>query len=84
SHLSQIISAAKTELTVLYSEKRALEEDARRALGEIAPIRRIPAELLREVFLQVFEEDARARAGWIFAAVCRRWRGLALETPRLW
>ncbi|KAH7868332.1 uncharacterized protein C8R40DRAFT_846837 [Lentinula edodes] len=82
--LSQSILDAKQELTTLYSEKRALEEEARRALGEVAPIRRVPAELLRAVFLDIFEEDATGKAGWIFAAVCRRWRIVSLETPMLW
>ncbi|KAJ4484343.1 hypothetical protein C8J55DRAFT_510353 [Lentinula edodes] len=82
--LSQSILDAKQELTTLYSEKRALEEEARRALGEVAPIRRVPAELLRAIFLEIFEEDATGKAGWIFAAVCRRWRIVSLETPMLW
>lgn len=84
SRLSQLIIAAKEELTALHDEKRTLEEERSRVLGEIAAIRRIPAEILREVFLVIFEEDGKGQAGWLFASVCKRWRGLALETPRLW
>ncbi|KAJ4481042.1 hypothetical protein J3R30DRAFT_3403309 [Lentinula aciculospora] len=84
SRLSQTILDFKQELVTLYSEKQVLEQEAQRALAEVAPIRRIPAELLRAVFLEVFEGDDKGKAGWIFAAVCRRWRTVSLETPMLW
>ncbi|KAF5381894.1 hypothetical protein D9757_007595 [Collybiopsis confluens] len=84
SSLSQFLLDTQNELTALFNEKRSLEEQAQWARAEHAPIRKVPAELLRDVFLRVFEDDHRGSAGWLFAAVCRRWRSLALETPRLW
>ncbi|KIK56200.1 hypothetical protein GYMLUDRAFT_263869 [Collybiopsis luxurians FD-317 M1] len=84
SRISQVLLDAQRELALLYHQKRTLEEQAQRALGEQAPIRNVPLDILREVFLQVSEDDPKAKAGWLFAAVCRRWRALALETPRLW
>lgn len=57
--------------------------------GLISCIRRLPSELLGEIFLRCLppkphiEPDA-INAPLLLLAVCRRWRKVALGTPRLW
>ncbi|KAJ7739686.1 hypothetical protein DFH07DRAFT_892367, partial [Mycena maculata] len=58
----------------------------------IAPIRRIPPELLAEVFMHSVDLEARAAhthpnpitPPLILGEICREWRAIALSTPRLW
>lgn len=64
--------------------------------GLLHPIRRLPAEMLEEIFLACVHEETR---GWLddpartpdlpkaatrVASVCRFWRSVALQCPRLW
>ncbi|KAJ7461013.1 hypothetical protein B0H11DRAFT_1677491, partial [Mycena galericulata] len=54
----------------------------------IAPIRRIPSEILAEIFMQATGDEARSLSYYdtplIFGEICREWRALALSLPRLW
>ncbi|KAI5833754.1 hypothetical protein K523DRAFT_295326 [Schizophyllum commune Tattone D] len=54
----------------------------------LAPIRRVPLELLSEIFLLAVPDDwDAAYAGQRklgFVCVCHQWRDVALGTPRLW
>lgn len=54
----------------------------------LSPLRRLPNELLREIFLfAVVDNPASldARIGpWPISQVCGSWRSIVLSTPRLW
>nr|GAT52891.1 predicted protein [Mycena chlorophos] len=55
----------------------------------LAPIRRLPAEIIGEVLLAAFEDHRRQTraaswAPWRLAHICRSWRNVALRVPRLW
>ncbi|KAJ7638264.1 hypothetical protein FB45DRAFT_1023068 [Roridomyces roridus] len=66
----------------------------------VSPVRRLPNELLAEIFNVVVRDDfyasarddfygrSRVRSGveypWIFTRVCRRWNAIALGTQSLW
>ncbi|KAF8492741.1 hypothetical protein F5888DRAFT_1891578 [Russula emetica] len=56
--------------------------------NELAPISRLPCELLATIFsfLSVFVwNEGSGLLAWMYAAhVCRRWRETALNDPRLW
>ena len=56
--------------------------------NELAPISRLPCELLATIFsfLSIFARNERSGAlAWIYVTlVCRRWRETALNHPRLW
>ncbi|GLB42808.1 hypothetical protein LshimejAT787_1202570 [Lyophyllum shimeji] len=51
-------------------------------------IQDLPAELLVEIFLRCVDrhisQPLHHRAPWSLIAICRRWRALALSTPKLW
>ncbi|CAK5268253.1 unnamed protein product [Mycena citricolor] len=53
----------------------------------LAPIRRVPNEILTEVFRVCVDQDARRerrRVPWTITWVCARWRAVALNAPHLW
>ncbi|KAJ7603738.1 hypothetical protein FB45DRAFT_1085621 [Roridomyces roridus] len=53
---------------------------------------RVPDDMLTEIFLHYVERDVFApqptwvdvNNAWVLARVCRRWRDVALSSPRLW
>ncbi|KZV87544.1 hypothetical protein EXIGLDRAFT_800321 [Exidia glandulosa HHB12029] len=60
----------------------SLEERTRVSRGLLHPIRRLPNEILSMIF--VADERSESDQPFIVAAVCRRWRAVALSTPSLW
>jgi hypothetical protein len=80
--LAQLIHDAQGAITRLANEKKSLDEEAARTRAYLSPVRRLPAELLREIFLWNFEEHA--ACAWVLSAVSSSWRRLAIRTPRLW
>ena len=55
----------------------------------VAPIRRLPPEVLSEIFLCYKDENSVSlprlnKAPLLLGGVCGRWRTIALSTPRLW
>ncbi|KAJ7644616.1 hypothetical protein FB45DRAFT_298211 [Roridomyces roridus] len=87
------IQAAESNLARIESQIRDLtrlrdrEEQLISALKPlVAPIRRVPPELLLEIFHAAFKCD---ELGWLkqvlaIASVCGHWRRLACTCPRLW
>jgi hypothetical protein len=56
-------------------------------LSLIAPIRRLPAEILSQVFLQCIPEESiflAKTAPLVLSQVCRQWREVALSNQLLW
>lgn len=91
--LSQKIEDAQRALEELIADSTraisALEEDKRRVVCEIkatreflSPMRRLPDDLLRHIFLSNFE-DAPCCA-WTLAGVCSSWRRIVLNMPTIW
>ena len=52
------------------------------AASFLAPIRRLPVEILTEIFL--LSRDCHLRSPLNLMHVCRRWRATVLTTPRIW
>lgn len=80
--LTQIVADRKRAIREMQREQRALEERVRHTQAYISPIRRLPHELLRHIFM--FNFDNHPCCAWILASVCVLWRRLALSIPRLW
>lgn len=68
-------------------QRKAIEE--RKAYGcVLAPVRRLPTEILFEIF-QLFVGQGYAvfnvrRGPWVLGKVCKRWRTIVLASPELW
>ncbi|KAJ7319303.1 hypothetical protein DFH08DRAFT_713752, partial [Mycena albidolilacea] len=55
----------------------------------LSPIRRLPPEILGEVFSLILETTFHfdlisEHAPWLFTRICQRWSAVALATPALW
>ncbi|KAF7291406.1 F-box domain-containing protein [Mycena indigotica] len=76
-------------LNTVNSKRNELRDfiDAHTAL--VAPMRRVPEEILRLVFLETLPENRGAamhpsESPLLLSRVCRYWRDLALAMPKLW
>lgn len=82
AHLAQIVAESRCTIKQLQRERAALEERISRTLAYMSPIRRLPAELLRHIFMMNFDEYP--CCAWILSSVCSQWRRLVLSMPKLW
>jgi F-box-like len=80
--LAQIVEESRRNIEELKNERSQLEQDVSLALAYISPIRTLPHELLRHIFMLNFEDHP--CCAWGLAAVCSLWRKLVLLIPRLW
>ncbi|KAJ7274869.1 hypothetical protein C8J57DRAFT_1714611 [Mycena rebaudengoi] len=80
--LAQIVAEAQAVIDDLRTEKQILQNQILQTRAYLAPIRRLPGELLRELFLRCFESHP--CCAWILSAVCATWRQQALSIPQIW
>jgi len=87
------ISSLEPVLDFLKQRREEFHTYINRCRSLEAPIRRIPPEVLTEIFLACCSElNYFPEANWIdahipaltLAAVCKNWRDVALSTPRIW
>lgn len=67
----------------LEDQRNELEAKITRAQAYLAPVRKLPDELLSEVFLIIWHGGDK-KCAWKLAAVCRLWRRVALSLPKIW
>ncbi|KAF8211088.1 hypothetical protein K438DRAFT_1808786 [Mycena galopus ATCC 62051] len=96
SDITSIHSTPTDARLRLLEEERALLSSyltRNKALLEVAPLRRMPSELLGQIFLSALSsiaDDLRvggfdmARSPWVLTHVSSRWRAVALSIPALW
>jgi F-box-like len=72
--------ATRKRIQELEQERAELDKEIGNDKGFIAPIRRLPSELLSEVFIW---SEINGNP-WPITKVCRSWRSVALRTPQLW
>jgi F-box-like len=80
--LQQIVADSKCVINNLESERAALEDQIFQTMAYLSPIRRLPFELLRQIFL--FNFDDYPCCAWVLCAVCSLWRKTALSMPQIW
>ncbi|KAJ7460090.1 hypothetical protein B0H11DRAFT_167410 [Mycena galericulata] len=80
--LAQIVAEAQAAIDDLLREKQLVQETIAQTQAYLSPIRRLPGELLRELFLWCFE--GHPCCAWVLSAVCANWRRQALSIPRIW
>ncbi|KAJ7238564.1 hypothetical protein B0H12DRAFT_1025597, partial [Mycena haematopus] len=89
AHIDARIEEMEIALAQL-KEQRALLKgpiDAHRAL--ISPLRRVPEDVLIEIFLLCLPSEHNAlidpaEAPLVLGRICRHWRSVAYSAPRLW
>lgn len=80
--LAQVVAESKSIIHEMQNERSMLEEKVSKTMAYISPIRRLPTELLRDIFLWSFEDHP--CCAWVLASVNWSWRRLALRMPRIW
>ncbi|KAJ7732351.1 hypothetical protein DFH07DRAFT_846572 [Mycena maculata] len=83
------IAHLKAELDKLAQKEENLTEFIDAHLALVSPARRLPHDILAEIFTWCFPSNGQARidpedAPLLITHICREWRNLALSLPRLW
>ncbi|KAJ6573537.1 hypothetical protein DFH09DRAFT_1152060 [Mycena vulgaris] len=88
-HLDDEITELRTALDKLVDERDKLGAyvDAHRAL--ISPVRRLPLDIIQEVFIACLPTHrncvmSAVEAPVLLGRICSSWRAISLSTPRLW
>ncbi|KAK0479837.1 hypothetical protein EDD18DRAFT_844955 [Armillaria luteobubalina] len=97
AELDSLIDSTTSLLRYLTSDRNQALENQANAKKILSPCRRLPPELLTEIFIRRtllygsrrFPLDPRSpldpRASpWTLSHVCRKWRAVAIATPELW
>ncbi|KAI0751127.1 hypothetical protein C8Q80DRAFT_1250934 [Daedaleopsis nitida] len=80
--LARIVEERQSAIREMERELAALEEKVALAKAYVSPMKRLPHELLRHIFLFNFEDCA--WSAWVLSAVSSLWRRLVLSMPKLW
>src|ERR1700733_15289970 len=82
------ISQLDVHINALLLRRRALCNYRQMLVTLLSPIRRLPPELLGEIFRyclpQNYHEKGDHKAVMLPSHVCKHWRDVALSTPTLW
>src|SRR5882672_9516402 len=89
SRLEGEITRLRAVLDGLTAKLDAFQIYTHSLVALVAPIRRLPPEVLSEIFLHYNDENNISdlqlnTAPLLLGGVCSRWRTIALSTPRLW
>ncbi|KAJ7625572.1 hypothetical protein FB45DRAFT_921794 [Roridomyces roridus] len=88
SRVDEKIASLELSLEDLYAESNELDTQIFQHQGAISPLRRIPPEIISEIFSLALSPDEgdwhlQESAPWILGAVCARWRAISLS-PVFW
>ncbi|KAJ3503505.1 hypothetical protein NLJ89_g8400 [Agrocybe chaxingu] len=72
----------------LVNHRQTLSTEIEQVRALISPMRHLPTDILREVFIQTLPESNAImkanRCPLLLTRICRFWRDVALSTPNLW
>ncbi|KAJ7625639.1 hypothetical protein FB45DRAFT_69933 [Roridomyces roridus] len=86
TRLDDEISRLKHRLGQLEAEQAELSDYQRQNATILSPLRRMPPEVLTEVFLwtDCYASDVKCCRAWVLSQVSSRWRAITLSLPSLW
>lgn len=96
SHIDSEITRLMDSVGELQHKRAALLTYTKNHIALVAPIRRLPSEILSEIFLHCMdpkgfgpeydfrEQPCLDKMPLLLGEICSRWRSIALSTPRLW
>lgn len=92
--LDEEISQVRDRLVQLVKDRAALMDSRDQHEAILSPLRRMPPEILAEIFAWTLPTAAEAlspssfemkrRSPWVLTHVCSHWRDVAISTPLLW
>ncbi|KAK7040196.1 hypothetical protein VNI00_010002 [Paramarasmius palmivorus] len=89
SRINTEIYRLKSTLAYLISQREKLQAFVNSHRALISPLRRLPPEVLSEIFVLCLPHECNptrnvAEAPLLLTLVCKQWRQVALSTARLW
>ncbi|KAJ3535960.1 hypothetical protein NMY22_g6248 [Coprinellus aureogranulatus] len=89
SALDKEIEELQQLLDLRRADQQRLQDGVQAHMSLVSPIRRLPAEILQQIFLLCRAAHRmpvirKEEAPLLLTSVCRGWRDLALGTPELW
>ncbi|KAJ7651234.1 hypothetical protein FB45DRAFT_731279, partial [Roridomyces roridus] len=79
------IDDLRAQMQRLQSQRDAVADCVRRHIAVVSVLRRVPPELISEIFVWTLAGGQTWDAPpWYLGLICRSWRGIALSTPFLW
>ncbi|KAF8886247.1 hypothetical protein CPB84DRAFT_1685141, partial [Gymnopilus junonius] len=86
---SEEIQSILASLKELEEERNGLDKTIEEYSLILSPIRRIPSELLQEIFYYCLPDHRNPvmsfkEAPMLLAIICRSWRSIVLSSPRIW
>ncbi|KAJ6479314.1 hypothetical protein C8R47DRAFT_1286170, partial [Mycena vitilis] len=88
SSLDASITAAEDILLHLLNKRKRAVEDAHRGAAILSIIRRLPEDILTEIFVHTLPDVPRRRpmdrSPWVLGRVCGRWRSISIFLSTLW
>lgn len=93
--LDKTIADMQNTVQLMRSEREWVAAELAELRQVSSPVRRLPPEVLSEIFLACINEDIfhkthledsldARKAPWVLSRICRRWRGIATSDARLW
>ena len=89
STLDAEIARLRSIISVLYAQRYALRKEINAHRALISPFRRLPLDIMGEIFAHCLPTHHNAvmsveEAPLLLGRICSRWRSITLSTPRLW
>ncbi|KAK0185290.1 hypothetical protein F5146DRAFT_1072281 [Armillaria mellea] len=91
ANLRERVGQARAVLSELLEEEKRVQDMVESCQTIVSPIRRIPEDIVREIFLACWETEREKKDSLngkfvpiILSKVCRGWRIIALSTSQLW
>ncbi|KAJ7147709.1 hypothetical protein C8R43DRAFT_529151 [Mycena crocata] len=86
ANLDEEISRLRDRLRKLEEERSLLSNYCTQNRGILSPLRRMPTELLAEIFLRTSVGEALdiKAVPWVLSRVSRHWTAVSISTPSLW
>ncbi|KAF8955981.1 hypothetical protein BDZ97DRAFT_1853913 [Flammula alnicola] len=89
ANLKAAMERNKAEYRELFSQHEELTREIEEYRALISPVRRLPIDILQEIFCHCLPTEHNALmshhdAPVLLARICSSWRSIALSTPELW
>ncbi|KAJ6601628.1 hypothetical protein B0H10DRAFT_1635884, partial [Mycena sp. CBHHK59/15] len=84
SELATEISELEWKLDALRSKHTEQVSEIARYTQVLSPVRRLPPEIIGEIFLYFTPKLWKPELPWKLGHICRRWRMIALSLHQLW
>ncbi|KAK7026271.1 hypothetical protein R3P38DRAFT_2778277 [Favolaschia claudopus] len=91
SNLEETLTYVRTIYGHLQNQRKTSLTELRRGEGVLSVVRRLPEDILCEIFLRTLSDEPNRRRShlmdrspWVLGRVCSRWRSISIGYAKLW